>query len=301
MVAVRHSFFRGGIYKTGGAIGVSLTRFVFAVALLVMLSSKVTSLYCFADDGLSSAPQTSQIPELRELEVSGPYCGIYSLIACFHIYGIEPDIEMLLTPDYVGSFQGSSDIELIKAAEAHGLYGKAYGGLTWQELQKAKFPMILHFRSSHADQKYNHWVAYLGAEGGKVRILDVPHELVTIPFAELMARWDGTAIIISDKQIGEQFLTPARIRYLWFVVFIFGGMFLIQQLFWDTSNEPSNAPTFTLRVKKGIFQTVFLLGSIFVVAVLYHSTSETGFLRNSAAVAEVTWRYYSIDIPELRS
>jgi rhodanese-related sulfurtransferase len=52
-------------------------------------------------------------------------------------------------------------------------------------------------------------------------------------------------------------------------------------------------------MKYGVIQTACLLGLVFVVAVLYHATSKTGFLRNPAAVAEVTRRYYSVDIPEI--
>ncbi|MDR1494169.1 MAG: rhodanese-like domain-containing protein [Planctomycetaceae bacterium] len=52
-------------------------------------------------------------------------------------------------------------------------------------------------------------------------------------------------------------------------------------------------------MKYGVIQTACLLGLIFVIAVLYHATSEIGFLRNPTAVAEVTRRYYSVDIPEI--
>jgi hypothetical protein len=251
--------------------------------------------------GLTGASSQSDlpVPVLKEIEVSGPYCGIYSLIACLEVYGIHADLESLLLPEYVGSFQGSSDKELIVAAEKYGLYGKTYGNLTWQELQKSTTPMILHVRSSYADQKFNHWVAFLGVEDNKARIIDVPHQLATIPFAELMAKWDGTAIVISDKPITESVFSPARAHYLWLVMLLLGGMLSIQRFFWNPSKEPSVAPTFLLRVKRGVFQTAFLLGSIFVVAVLYHATSETGFLRNPTAVAEVTRRYYSVDIPEI--
>jgi rhodanese-related sulfurtransferase len=38
---------------------------------------------------------------------------------------------------------------------------------------------------------------------------------------------------------------------------------------------------------------------IFIIAIFCHAFSETGFLRNPTAVAEVTRRYYSIDITEI--
>jgi rhodanese-related sulfurtransferase len=264
---------------------------VIAIVLLITL--------CLTGEIFSNSQSDWPVPDLKEIEVSGPYCGIYSLIACLEVYGIHAELESLLLPEYVGSFQGSSDKELIAAAEKQGLYGKTYSNLTWRELQKSDSPMILHVRSSYADQKFNHWVTFLGIEGNKARILDIPHRLATVPFAELMAKWDGAAIVISDKPITEEVFSAARVNYLWLVLLLLGVMLSIQRFFWNPSKEPSAAPTFLLRVKRGIFQTIFLLGSIFVVAILYHATSETGFLRNPTAVAEVTRRYYSVDIPEI--
>lgn len=250
------------------------------------------------NEPVDQKPQTV-LPTLKEIEVSGPYCGIYSLVACLNVYGITPNIEALLVPEYVGSFQGSSDKELIKAAEAQGLYGKTYSNLTWHELYKSESPMILHFRSSFSDQKYNHWVAYFGVDHGKARVIDVPHELTTVSFAELMAKWDGTAIVISDKPIDSQMTYVSAFNYLGLVSALLGSMFLIQLLFWDKTKEAFAAPNRFERLKRGIFQASFLLGTIFVMAVFYHACSSTGLLRNPTAVAEVTRRYYSVDIPEI--
>ncbi|MDR1269286.1 MAG: hypothetical protein LBK82_07155, partial [Planctomycetaceae bacterium] len=75
--------------------------------------------------------------------------------------------------------------------------------------------------------------------------------------------------------------------------------FCIQYLLQNKTHKTFTSSTFLLRIRRGVSQTVLLLGAIFVVAVLYHAISETGFLRNPTAVAEVTRRYYSVDIPEI--
>ena len=133
------------------------------------------------------------LSNLKMIEVSGPYCGIYSLIAILDTLGIHPNPQELLTKEFVGSLKGSSNLELEKAAEKFGLYAKTYSGLTWRELKTSESSMILHFRSTYADSQFDHWVACLGVDGGKARIIDLPHRLTTIPFAELLAKWDGTA------------------------------------------------------------------------------------------------------------
>jgi rhodanese-related sulfurtransferase len=251
---------------------------------------------------IAKADETSDnifLPQLKEMEVSGPYCGIYSLITILDTFNKHPDIKTLLVAEYIGSFKGSSNAELVKAAQANGLSAQTYGSLTWRDLKTAKSPMILHFRSSFADEKYNHWVAYLGVDGKHARIIDFPHSLETISFAELMAKWDGTAVVVSDKPIDNNLVWSSRLYYFCTIVLLFCIAFCIQYFLQNKTHKTFVASTFLLQMKRDIFQTVLLLGTIFVVAILYHAFSETGFLRNPTAVAEVTRRYYSVDIPEI--
>lgn len=259
-------------------------------------------LFCcqtIAEDIAETQETDAPLPQLKEIPVSGPYCGIYSLIACLDVFSIHPKIETLLVPDFVGSFQGSSDDELINAAKENGIFGKTFANLTWQELQRTESPMILHFRNSFADQQFNHWVAYLGVDGGKARIIDMPNELETIPFAELMAKWDGTAILLSKEPIHEELTAFSRLNYLTLVAWILGVLWLIQHFVWAASKEAFAMPTLFLRAKHGIAQTATLLGVLFVLGILYHAFADVGFLKNPSAVAEVTRRYYSVHIPEI--
>jgi len=146
---------------------------LYAAAIAFLLCS-----LCWAEEANEAGVKPS-LPDLKEIPVAGPYCGIYSLLAILDTFGIQPDIKELLTPEFVGSFQGSSNKELEKAAEKYGLYAITYSGLTWQELQASKSPMILHFRSTSANSDFNHWVAYLGVDGGKARIIDLPHRMTS--------------------------------------------------------------------------------------------------------------------------
>lgn len=252
-----------------------------------------------AEENPNPEKQNTAFPDLREIEVSGPYCGIYSLIACLDTYGVSPELEELLVPEFVGSFEGSSNTELIKAAEKYGFYAKTRSGLTWRELRESDSPMILHFRGSYADSRYNHWVAYLGVDGEKARIIDLPHRITTIPFAELLAKWDGTAIEISQKPITDGFTISSRWNYLSVVFFFISVIFAVKLCFWNANREAFSASTLSRRCKLVCIQTFTLLGLLFVLGILYHAFSEIGFLKNPSAVAEVTRRYYSVDIPEI--
>jgi len=241
----------------------------------------------------------SLLPDLREIVVAGPYCGIYSLLAILDTFSIHPNIEELLTPEFVGSFKGSSNKELEKAAEKCGLHAKTYSGLTWQELKTSETPMILHFRSTSSSSEFNHWVAYLGVDGGKARIIDLPHRLTTIPFAELLAKWNGTAIVISQEPIQDEVLIASSSSYLVTVALILGVLFALKGFYWSPQKDAFAAPTLFQKCKLGVTQSVVLLSILFVTGILYHALSPVGFLKNPSAVAEVTRRYYSVDIPEI--
>lgn len=238
-------------------------------------------------------------PDLRNMVVSGPYCGVYSLIACLRVYDVHPDIKSLLSPEYIGSFRGSTSREIVEAIESQRFYGKAYSNLSWHELKSAQKPMILHVRNSLSDSKYNHWIAFLGVEDGKARIIDFPHQISTISFADLMSKWDGNAIIVSDTPVDDDLVWSSRIRYLSMMIFLFGLAFFIKSVCWSNAKEAFYFPTLFLRTKNAAFQCMAFLSALFIISIIFHSTSAIGFLKNPTAVAEVTRRYYSVDIPEI--
>jgi rhodanese-related sulfurtransferase len=238
------------------------------------------------------------LPDLKDIVVAGPYCGIYSLCACLDAFGKKPLPQELLTPDYVGSYRGSTAEELVKAAEKQGLYGKCYANMSWRRLQEIKEPMILHFRGSNNSQ-FNHWVAFLGMTGKHGRIVDIPHELAHLTMAEILAQWDGVAVILSEKPIQDESVWKARRDYLFAVVFIFGFVFLYKTIYWSPDKEPSAAPTRLLCLKRYFTQTASLLGLCGFLAIAYHALSSIGFLKNPSAVAEVSRRYYAVDVPEI--
>jgi rhodanese-related sulfurtransferase len=159
--------------------------------------------------------------------------------------------------------------------------------------------MILHFRSTSASRDFNHWVAFLGVENDRARIIDLPHRITTIPFAELLAKWNGTAIAISQKPIRDEILWTSYRYYIATVAMIIGFLILVKSFYWSPQKEAFAAPTFLQRCKLGATQTAVLLCVLFIAGILYHALSQVGFLKNPSAVAEVTRRYYSVDIPEI--
>ena len=237
-------------------------------------------------------------PDLKEIVVAGPYCGVYSLYACLDVFGIRPPMEELLTPEFVGSHRGSTTKELIAAAEKYDIRAKSYGNMTWRQLFDVKEPMILHFRGgNHSD--FNHWVAFLGIEGKHLRIIDTPHEMTYLSVAELLAHWDGTAIVLSKNAIQDDIIWKSRLDYLAVALCLLGGVLPFKTFIRAENIEPSAAPTRRIRFKKLFIQTVSIVGIVGFISVLFHAVADTGFLKNPVAVAEITRRYHAVDVPEI--
>lgn len=237
-------------------------------------------------------------PNLQDNRVSGPYCGINSLYICLSSLGINTDLCEYITTRYVGSFQGSSAEELVRAAEGFGAKGTCYSHLTHRELKRIHSPAILHMRSNWADGGYNHWVAFLGFERGRIRIVDPPHPLQTISPAELLANWDGTAVVISKENVDATFLAAARIDYFLIVGLILLAAFLLRNNLRIT-NHADRDSSWLVRLHHLLPQSAVIFALAVGLGLVFHACSDIGFLSNPTALAEVKRRYYSVDIPEL--
>jgi len=237
------------------------------------------------------------LPKLQDVGSGGPYCGIYSLLACLGALGVEVDPQSLVSVDYIGSSRGSSALELVKAAEACGAYAKGFVQLTPSDLSRADVPMLLHMRSNWADRGYHHWVAFLGVEDGKAIILDAPNGVETISFAELSANWDGLALAVSTAPIGNSLVYAARCEYGLTVAVVACAVYLFRRAFQGKPRERLDRNGRDRFRRLGL-QTAVLVGLAGALGIAYHTLGEIGFLTNPTAVAEVVRRYYSVDVPE---
>lgn len=157
--------------------------------------------------------------------------------------------------------------------------------------------MILHMRSNWMDRNYNHWVAFLGIDKTKARILDPPHSLATIPFADVMANWDGTAVAVSLAPIDNVLIYSARLYYALKVAVVSLVVYLMRPLLRGKNGQQGDQRQF-IRFRRVCSEATVIIVLASVLAVGYHALADTGFLRNPSAVAEVARRYYSVDIPE---
>ncbi len=280
-----------------------LTLFVFADSC-GMVRAKEANIGAPGNRSINTSRQLAQRPHETQLmdrnfnRASGPYCGIYSLWVCLSALGIETRPGDFVSTRYVGSFQGSTSQELIDAAKDFGAKTQCFSHLTQEELARVQTPMILHMRSSCVDPSFRHWVAFLGCDGARMRIVDAPHPLETISPAELLANWDGSAIAISRDNVDDAFLFDGRIDYLFRVGLLVLALYLLRRQFGNVSPLPIDLPL-NVRAKALVSHVGVILGFSFLLGLGYHTFSTVGFLENPTALAEVTRRHYSIAIPEI--
>ncbi|MDR2651114.1 MAG: rhodanese-like domain-containing protein [Prevotellaceae bacterium] len=91
----------------------------------------------------------------------------------------------------------------------------------------------------------------------------------------------------------------AKLDYFWCVLLVIGCGIFYRTYFWIEKMEPSITITRRKYWWKLFSQTVSLLVVCSFVAIIYHVFSPIGFLNNPSAVAEVTRRYYAVDVPEI--
>lgn len=248
--------------------------------------------------GLS--PQNSAGSEgtavLTDSQASGPYCGVYSLLACLRSVGIEVDIRQLWTVEFIGSVRGSSAAELVRAAEGCGASAVAFKNLGPRELARSTTPMLIHLRSNWSNADYNHWVAFLGFEGDHVRIIDPPHPTHTLSLAELLAGWDGLAIAISRRGHVVDLVGASRRAWALAVVAADALVLLVRP-----SLVRLGAASLTAGGEIGWRRLGAQgLGIVFfaaAVAGVWRTVDKVGFFRNRFVVAEVQHRYYSVRVP----
>lgn len=236
------------------------------------------------------APQASKAEGPVPSEISGgPYCGVYSVYAALRALDIDVRFEELLEHKYVGSYNGSSLGELSQAVVDFGCHAEAMQGLTAAALRAARHPIILHVRRPGLNMPYAHWMLFLGVEGDKARIVDPPNDVQLLPFAELLALWDGTGLVVSQEGAATCSLPLAA----WFeqgVVLALAAILLLAiRLFNYRLGR-------IIPWGRGIL--VILIVSI-ALGTAFHLFREEGFLGNRSAVATVVGRHFKPKIPTI--
>ena len=223
-------------------------------------------------------------------ELFGPYCGLYCVYGSVHMTGRDIQFETLLRPRYLSSPQGSSSNELRQAAIDAGAHAVVVEGLGAETLRASRNPMILHVAKDGQLKRYDHWVVFCGMKDGAALLLDPPQSIDQISLAELLARWDGTAIVVSSSPIDtSSIIAPEAYSLVSLTVIIGVTIFMCQLIIRRLKCVPLNCES--RRIAQlfwdAVWQSVAISVCCLVPTLILHVLDDVGLLRNPSAARYV--------------
>jgi rhodanese-related sulfurtransferase len=166
---------------------------------VVLLLLQLLQLY---DHKLAAVPISREVLT-QQPRLYGQYCGIDCVYAGAKAiektvphFKMQACYDQLIDESYVSTLTGSTDADLIRAAESVGCHATRHNMLSWLSLQAAQCPLILNVSPRGRIGNYRHWVLFTGIVNGKARILDQGEQYNWLP-QELLSRWNGFAIALS--------------------------------------------------------------------------------------------------------
>lgn len=261
-----------------------------SIAVLILMSAGV----CTAVTGAEAQKEAAaDIPDVGK--ESTTYCGIYCAYAAMNGYGKQVDFVSLLKTKYVGTMFGSSIQELEAAVTDNGLYALPMMGLSRANLNSARTPIVLHVSRPEAPGYFGHWILFLGMEDGKAKILDVPHRTELVPVADILARWDGVGLYISEQPLSpwwlkvESLLTGENVA-------VFAGLLVLTAILQRLAARRRNGGVIS---RSAWVMVPSLLLAAGLLSLAWHFLSHDGYARNKVALRTVIQQHIPSFLPKL--
>jgi rhodanese-related sulfurtransferase len=214
-------------------------------------------------------------------------------------FDVEVEPNDLLKPEYIGSNEGSSLAELKKAAQDHGLFAEPVAKLTTDDLRHSPYPIILHVKSSPAKKVYDHYELFLRDRDGRTCVYDPPQPARVAAFYELVPRWDGTGLIVSNKpiDIGLVF-APARRRFMVWAAIAVAAVLGVR---FGRSRLPPPARFLPMRgrLTASVIEGAAVTAVAILAAFAHHLINEEGFLARGEATSGIQQAYQGSFVPRI--
>ncbi len=250
---------------------------------------------CLSGTAVSAADveDDSSIPDVSA--EAGSYCGLYCVYASLHAHGKPIEFQSLLKMRYIGEMSGSSIQELSLAATDNGLQTLAMTGLSRANLEAAQSPIILHVSTPEAPAYFNHWILFLGMENGLAKVVDAPHRPELIPVADVLARWDGVGLYVSD-QLPSPWMLKLQAICTGENLALAASLLVLASLMQRAARRRSAGPAAVRPSWQVAVMILFVAGGL---AVLWHVLSEDGYVRNQVAIRTVVQQHRPSFLPKL--
>jgi rhodanese-related sulfurtransferase len=215
--------------------------------------------------------------------------------------GKEVSFADLVQPKYISSKKGSSVTDLQEAGSDLGVFVEPVGRMTCGTLRQVRVPVVLHVKFDLLSQDYNHWILFMGTEGGRAKIYDGDLPGTVMGFDELAARWDGTGLLVSDAPISRSgiWLTVISPLLLWVGLLSLAVGLLIQlERRWRTRGV---MVSWAGSVRTSIGQAAGLVLMALAVMGAYRAGSDAGFMSSPAAIAAIQDAHFGSFLPKVKT
>ncbi len=244
-----------------------------------------------------SAESPPAMPPPRLRAPSGPYCGINSVYASARHYRKSVSYGDLVAPRFVGSYQGSNLAELVAAVDSVGLAATPKAGMTVHDLRSLNYPSIL-LLSRHRDSvAFHHWVLVLHAGADRIRVMESPGSSESLSYAQLLAQWDGVALVVYPDSSAKSATDNDRAAWKWALAVLASAAAL--GLYADRHWLPASVRTAEFQPRRALLRAGAIIGLGTASALLWHGFAPTGFARNAQAIAIVKARFFSRNLPHV--
>jgi rhodanese-related sulfurtransferase len=217
---------------------------------------------------------TSRQPDLNA------YCGIRSIHTALALLDRSIPFKELIKPEYVSTRQGSAMADLMQAAADLRLHAYPTRRMNCEALAQITTPVILHVKNWPGATTYNHWVTYAGMSDGRFRLYDGPLE-VQMTAAELVGRWGGTGLIVSNAPLNIMLIEgPALAQVVWLCGFAFLMVGAARIVMHRIADQTSLA-------RSGLMQFVLIIATAAITAELTGAWSGRRYLGHGPTVQAI--------------
>jgi rhodanese-related sulfurtransferase len=190
-------------------------RVFFVTSLLCLIATPRDAIIAQTNLGEMSRPFQVEVSSRGGFDKSNPICGVLAFKVAGQAVGREIALEDLLDQKYLDDpVQGSSTSNLEALASDNQLHTAVYRQLGIGALSSFSTPAILHLKTRSDGECGGHWATFLGLEGKDAILYDSQRSpnLIRIEPNDLLTRWDGVAIQLSNEPIS--FLAKLYVSFL---------------------------------------------------------------------------------------
>jgi rhodanese-related sulfurtransferase len=217
------------------------------------------------------------------------YCGIYAMHAVLKLAGTDILGTELLKPRYLDTKTGSSLKALQQLALDYDLNAACFRNLSLADLRHSNHLMILNVKSKISSSDYDHYYLFLGVEGDEALLFDPPSPMFRIPLSDLLAQWNGAALVVGKEPINQSEVTlHSRIEFYT----VLGGLVAAIAFLWVIQAVVPRYRAVGVRNNGGFWRqlsanTIVCLGLISFAAFLsYWQHCKQGMLLNSNHIVD---------------